>query len=354
MPATTTSDTNIAIVSATLVHRSKKYFDAITKQLPFFFWMMSKGRYVPKTGLRLEWPIWYKLKGGELSYQGFDVFAMSEFDDVTLAAANWKFYHDSIVVFGPHIDGINMGPEQVYNFYDQKEKSCIANLQQKLSTDEYSDGTGNGGKNITGLGATVPQDPTTGTLYGFNRATAGNEFMRSQLVNQGSGGNGVPAYTGTPTVYTMKNGMDRIWQLCGRLKIGDKADRYPDLILCSEGYFRAYGSMLNDRQRFTDVKTGEAGFHNLKYMSATMIDDQDCPIDTINAAVGGLNPQTGIYLNSAFIEKAYMKARNFQPTKMAKFPNQDVYYSHVFAAQENLFQVLPKHGRHIGILEPAA
>ncbi len=354
MPATSITDVNTAIVAATLVHREKQFFDAITKQLILFYWFMAKGRYKAKTGRRMEWPVWYKLKGGESSYQGFDVFTMAESDDVSLAYANWKYYHDAIVIFGGHMDVENTGPEQVFDLYEQKETSCIANLQQNLSTDMYANGTGNGGKDITGLGAIIPQDPTTGTLYGFNRATAGNEFMRSQLVNQGSGGNGVEPYSGTPTVYTMIRGMARAWQLCGRLKIGDKAHRYPDLILCSEGYIRAYEDCLQPNQRFQNTQAADAGFSNLTYKKATMIDDQDCPIDTINAAVSGRNPQTGLFVNSHFAQLAYSKKRNFKPTPLAKFPNQDVYYSHVFWAGEILFSILPKHCRHLGILEPAA
>ena len=352
MPATSTTEVNTAIVAATLVHREKKFFDAITKQLALFYWLMSKDRYKPKTGRVMEWPLWYKLKGGESSYQGFDVFSLQEFDDVSLARANWKYYHEAIVIFGGHMDVENTGPEQVFDLYDQKEKSCIANMQQNLSTDFYGDGTGNGGKDVTGVGATVPQNPTTGTLYGWNRATAGNEFMRSILKDSGSSGNGVPAYTGTPTVFTMIRAMDHLWQLCGRLKIGERADRFPDLILCSEGYKRAYSDSLQPNQRFQNTTAADAGFSNLTFMKATMIDDQDTPIDTVNAAVGGKNPQTGLFLNSAFIELGYSKKRNFKPTALAKVPNQDVYYSHLFWAGELLFSVLPKHGRHIGILEP--
>jgi hypothetical protein len=35
----------------------------------------------------------------------------------------------------------------------------------------YGDGTGNGGKNLDGLGAAVAVSPTSGTYGGINRAT---------------------------------------------------------------------------------------------------------------------------------------------------------------------------------------
>lgn len=46
-----------------------------------------------------------------------------------------------------------------------------ARLLNRIAGDIYLDGTGNGGKNITGLGAAVPDAPTTGTYGGIDRAT---------------------------------------------------------------------------------------------------------------------------------------------------------------------------------------
>jgi hypothetical protein len=54
-------------------------------------------------------------------------------------------------------------------------------LNNRWALDFYGDGTGNGGKNLTGLASLVPTDPTTGTVGGINRATSTNVFWRSQL-----------------------------------------------------------------------------------------------------------------------------------------------------------------------------
>jgi len=352
MPATSITETNTAVVAATLVHRSPMIVDAVTKQLALWFWLKTKGRYKPKTGRVLEWPVFYKLKGGKASYQGFDIWALKEQDDATLARANWKYYHESIVWSGADTEVLNTGPEQVFDLYQQKEDSAIANLQTIFNTDFYADGTGNSSKDVTGLGAIIPQDPTTGTIYGFNRATAGNEFMRSMLVDSGSSGTGVAPYSGSPTVYTMLLAMAKLYQYCGRLRFGKASQRFPDLILCSEGYQRSYESCLQPNQRFTNTQVADAGFTNLTYKKTTIIDDQDCPIDTVNAASGGKSPQTGIFINSNFIELGYAKNRDMKVTKPVMSPNQDAFVAHILWAGELLATLLPKHGRHIGILEP--
>lgn len=357
MPATTTAaETNTALIAATMVHREKKYLDAISKRLALFYWLKSKGRYVPKTGRRLEWPIWYKLKGGELSYQGLDIWSLQESDDATLAYASWKHYHDSMVIAGVDRDVFNTGPEQVFSLADQKEKSMLANLRHKLNSGFYADGSGNNSKDVTGFAATVPQDPTTGTIYGFNRATAGNEFMRSRLVNQGAAGPvAVEAYSGTPVTYTMINGMAKLYMQCGRLEFGEQ--RYPDLGLCSEDYMLAYESCLVPNQRFQNTAAADAGFTNLKYKKMTLIEDEDCPRDTVNGPIAATTRygQTGIFLNSEFIQLAYAAKRNFKVIPLAMAGHtQDAFVAHVFWSGEVLVSLPPKHGRHIGIASPLA
>lgn len=351
MPASTTgSEVNTSLIASTLVHREKKVFDAVTKQLALFWWLKRKGQYKPKTGRRLEWPVWYKNSPGELSYQGFDEFNLGTVDDVTLAYANWKHYHESMVWSGINVEVENTGPEQVFSLMEHKEKAMITRLRTKLSTDFYSDGTGNSGKDITGLDASVPENPATGTLFGFNRATAGNEFMRSILVDQGSTGAAVAAYSGTPTVYPMIKGMETIWQQCGRLAAGGESQRHPDVALCSEGYTRAYRSIMvaqGRTQLYTDAGAANAGFPNVMYNTCALIADQDCPIDRTNTGSG----QTGIYLNSEYIELAYSPKRNFKVVPVRLAWNQDVYAGHVFYSGELLLSILPKHGRHIGIKE---
>lgn len=357
MPASTTAaETNTSLIAATLVHRQKKYFDAISKRCALFWWLKRKGQYEAMTGRRLEWPIWYKLKGGELSYQGLDIWALAESDDCTLAYASWKHYHDSFVMSGLDMEVYNTGPEAVFKLADQKEKSMIANLRHKLNSGFYANGTGNNSKDVTGFAATIPEDPTTGILYGFNRATTGNEFMKSRLVNQGSSALAVEAYSGSsPVVNTMVNGMAKLYSLCGRLEFGEQ--RYPDLCLCSEGYLLAYESTFINSKRYQNVTAADAGFTNLKYKGMTLMEDEDCPEDGVNGVVAGTSRdgQTGIFLNTEFIKLAYSAARNFKvlPLSRAGINTQDAFVAHVLWSGEVLVSLPPKHGRHIGIAAPA-
>lgn len=350
MPATTTgAETNNSLISATLVHRARKLSDAITKQLPLFWWFKEKGRYKPATGRRLEWPVWYKNSPGELSYQGFDIFTLQEVDDLTLVYAAWKHYHEAAVWSGTQTDVENTGSEQVIDLIGHKETAATTRLQTKLSEGLYADGLGNGGKDITGLDAIVPENPATGTLYGVNRATAGNEWMRSVLVDQGATGAAIAAYSGTPTVFKMIQGMSRIHQECGRLKVGGKGERHPDVAFCSEAYLRAYESCIVHQQRFpyTNTKAANAGFTNLMYKGVTIIDDQDHPIDRTNTGTG----QAATWINSAFAVLHYAPKRNFKAYPARRATNQDAWAVDYFWSGELCFAVLPKHGRHIGIKE---
>lgn len=360
MPASTTAaETNTALIAATLVHREKGYIAAIMKMLPFFWWMIKNKAYVPKTGRRLEWNLMYKLRGGDPSYQGLDIWNITDDDAVTIAYAAWKYYHEAFMMTGGQMDVENTGPEQVFDLAQQKEEAALANLRTQMNSHLYSDGTGNGGKQLTGLKALVPENPATGTIYGFNRATAGNEFMRSIIENQGASGVAVPAYTGTATTppeYTMLTGMSRLYTKCGRLNFGKQ--RYPDLCLCTEDYLLAYESILNEKRTIpmANVTAADAGFLNLTYKKMTIMEDQDCPLDLTNSVYASTRyGQTGIFLNSAFIKVAYAPKRNFKvlPLNRAGINTQDALIGHILWAGEVLLTLPPKHGRHIGIAAAA-
>jgi hypothetical protein len=51
-----------------------------------------------------------------------------------------------------------------------------------ISTDIYSDGTADGGRQINGLQALVAAVPTTGTVGGIDRSVTGNTFWRNQEI----------------------------------------------------------------------------------------------------------------------------------------------------------------------------
>jgi len=148
----------------------------------------------------------------------------------------------------------------------------------------YSDGTGSGGKEITGLNAAVPFDPTTGVYGGIDRVTW--TFWRSKLRNVASAA-------------TIQADMNALWAQLVR-----GADR-PDLIPMDNVVWAAYVASLQAQQRFTNPDVGNLGFPTIKYM------DADCVLD---GGIGGFCPAgTAFMLNTDYIRFRPHSARNFVP-----------------------------------------
>jgi len=148
----------------------------------------------------------------------------------------------------------------------------------------YSDGTGSGGKEITGLNAAVPLDPTTGTYGGIDRVTW--TFWRSKLVN----------VTSTATIQANFNAL---WAQLVR-----GADR-PDLIPVDNVVWQAYVASLQAQQRFNSPEVGQLGFPSIKYMDADVV---------LDGGIGGFCPAgTGFMLNTDYIRFRPHSARQFVP-----------------------------------------
>jgi hypothetical protein len=166
------------------------------------------------------------------------------------------------------------------------ESTMVNQLAQSI----YSDGLGSGGKEVTGLNAAVPSDPTTGTYGGINRATW--TFWRSKLYD-------FSANSVTASATTIQPALNKLWSSLVR-----GTDR-PDLIVLDNNYWTFYMSSLQAQQRFTSPETGNLGFPSLKFMDADVV---------LDGGIGGYCPaNTGYMLNTKFIKWRPHKDRNMVP-----------------------------------------
>jgi hypothetical protein len=169
----------------------------------------------------------------------------------------------------------------------------------QMSTAIYSDGTGSGGKQLTGLQALVSDAPTTGTVGGIDRAS--NEFWRNH------------AKTSAVTAENIYAAMNEVYMACSR-----GSDR-PDIIVADDELYATYEASLVPQQRFTNAKLAEAGFTNLKFKGADVIYD---------GGVGGKCPAGHMYfLNTEYLRLRPHKERNFKLIGGERMAiNQDAIY----------------------------
>jgi hypothetical protein len=205
-----------------------------------------------------------------------------------------------------------------------------------MNEDFYLDGTGNSSKDVMGLGAIIAEAPTTGTLFGINRANS--SWWRNQNKDSAAA-----YFDGTNTIFTMVNDMEELWVDCGRYVGGGAKTRWPDLILSTPTYYRLY-KMGCDRlgRRFSNTTVLDAGFTNLMFNDATMIYDFDCPQD---AGSG----EKAFFINANFMALRYASRRNFNTTPFQKPLDQDGFAAMIQWAGELTCTNCAKQGIHQGV-----
>jgi hypothetical protein len=204
------------LATTTIEGRSKKIQDNVTKSNAVLAQLSRKGRQrLFNGGTQINEEISYAANGNGQWYSGAEQLAVGSSDVLTTATYNLKQLAVAVTITGLE-ELQNTGEAAQIDLLAARLQVAEATMANMIAQGIYSDGTSFSSKTITGLDAAVPQDPTTGTYGGINRATSPtNLFWRSQLYDPSS----------TPTATTIQGYMNLLWASCVR-----GADR-PDLIM---------------------------------------------------------------------------------------------------------------------------
>jgi len=170
-------------------------------------------------------------------------------------------------------------------------EATMANL---ITGGLYSDGTAAGGKQIDGLEAAVPVDPTAAPYGGIDGATF--TFWQNAVSDN------TAAIGLDPTL------IQGLWnELWADLVRG--MDRV-DLIMTDTTVWNTYVSSLQALQRFTNTNSADAGFSTLKFMDADVVLDGGI----YNGSNGSGAPAgTAFFLNTKYIHYRPHADRNMVP-----------------------------------------
>ena len=275
------------IVATTIQSRTRQIADNVTKNNALLARLNERGNIKPISGGNV---IFEELSFAENAnagfYSGYDLLPVAAQDVISAAEFNIKQLACPIVMSGLEMLQ-NSGKEAFIDLLESRINVAESTMANKLAQSIYSDGTGSSGKEVTGLNAAVPSDPTTGTYGGIDRATWA--FWRSKLYD-------FSANSVTPSATTIQAGLNSLWSSLVR-----GSDR-PDLIVLDNTYWTYYMGSLQAQQRFTDPKTGSLGFPTLKFMDADVV---------LDGGIGGYCPSaTGFMLNTKYLKLRPHKDRN--------------------------------------------
>jgi hypothetical protein len=279
------------IIATTIQSRSGELADNLTQNNAILQRLNQKGNVRPFSGgnVILE-EIMYddSATNNANSYSGYEVLNIAP--DSPISAAQFKIaqYADSVTMSGLEMLQ-NSSKEAIIDLLDGRMQVSEARLLNRISGDLYGDGTGNGGKNLDGLGAAVSATPTSGTYGGINRANW--TFWRNQITTGATSSSNILA----------KMTEAAIKQIRGT----DKAD----LIVAGNTMYTYYVGALQAIQRIAAEESGAAGFASLKFYGGGTSADV-----VLGGGYGSQETATYMYfLNTNYIFLRPHKERNFVP-----------------------------------------
>ena len=288
------------IIATTIESRSGVLADNLTNNNALLMWLMKRGNVRTFSGgdvIREEIMYDDTSTDNAISYSGYEPIDISPDSPISAAQFTICQYADSVTMSGLEMLQ-NRGKEQIIDLLEGRMKVAEARLLNRIAGDIYLDGTGNGGKNITGLGAAVPDVPTTGTYGGIDRATWA--FWRSKKYS---------GVTDGGAAVSAANIIQYMTQLGLRVMRGkDKAD----LWIADNNYYSFYTNALQSIQRITSDDgsgTAGAGFSALKFFGGGMSADVVC-----DGGIGDNCSANRMFaLNTNYIHFRPHKDRNFVP-----------------------------------------
>jgi len=296
------------IIATTIQQRSGKLADNVTNNDAGLYTMKEKGNVRPFGGgnVILE-EIMYNDTATNTtnSYSGYETINVGANSPISAAQFSIAQYASSVVISGLEVLQ-NSSKEAIIDLMEGRVKVAEAQLMNRIAADLYGNGTGNGGKNLTGFGAALPVLPTSGTYGGIDRATW--TFWQNQYYRAVTDGGAAT------TAANIQQYMTTVALRCVRGK------NKVDTIISDSTYYALYVNSLQAIQRVTDEKMAGAGFSNLMFYgggtSAKVVLDGGIGSSTYsndaNSAYTG--NAAGMWgLNTDFIFFRPHRDRNFVP-----------------------------------------
>jgi hypothetical protein len=255
MPNINTNAAYQQILSMALEDRSSSYEDLVSNNNAMLAVLRRKGMWHTYSGPRIRQTLQISKQVAQW-YSGYDQLlnpAIDLFNDA---------YYDPKMVVVPVILSMqeilnNEGQAQLMDVYDSYISAAERALEDTMDAGVYSDGTANGGKQITGLATAIPIVTNAGIYGGIDRSTAAiwrtSTFDATAFPVAGLGTQ-VTAATIRPMLnYIMTN--------------RSRGKDYADLLIMSPEHYAAYDAATVAIQRQTnETSLGKLGFSALEYI----------------------------------------------------------------------------------------
>jgi hypothetical protein len=283
------------ILSMALEDRSSGYQDLVSNNNAMLAVMKRKGLWHTYSGPRIRQTLQIGKQSAQW-YSGYDQLlnpAVDLFNDA---------YFDPKMVVVPVILSMqeilnNEGESQLMDVYDSYIDAAERALQDTMDAGIYSDGTANGGKQITGLATAVPITNNSGVYGGIDRGTA--VIWRTGSFDAQSVVSTIGTQVSSTTVRPFLNYV---------MTKQSRGRDYADLLIMSPEHYAAYDAATVAIQRQTnETSLGKLGFSALEYIGG----GKRAEIVLDGGIGSNMPPNTTLGLNTDSFRMRYHPNRNF-------------------------------------------
>ena len=282
------------IMATTIESRTKKIADNVTNNNALLDKLKKNGRIKTFSGgTKILQELSFAENNNAGWYSGYDLLPVGISDVISAAEYDIKQAAVPVVISG--LEQLqNSGRERMIDLMESRLEVAESTMANLICGGLYSDGTAAGGKQIDGLNAAVPVDPTAAAYGGIDGAafTFWQNAVSDQTAADGLDPTKIQGYWNALWA-SLVRGMDR-----------------PDLIMADTTVWNTYIASLQAQQRFTNTESADAGFATVKFMDADV-----CLDGGIYNGNNGSGAQAGTayFLNTKYIHYRPHADRNMVP-----------------------------------------
>jgi hypothetical protein len=284
------------VLSMALEERSPAWQDLVSNSNALLATLRRKGLWEPYSGPRIRETLQIAKQDAQW-YSGYDFL-----DNPPIELFNDAYYTPKMVAvpISLTMEEIlnNQGANQLKPVLKSYMMAAESALEDAMDTAIHSDGTGFGGKQLTGLATAVPIVTNSGTYGGISRTDYSIWRTTTYDINSAFTGIG----TGV-TSTTIRPFLNRI------MTARSRGRRHADLLLMSPEHYEAYDAATLAIQRTTNSSSelGKLGFSTLEYVGggkrAEIVQD---------GGIGSNMPANTTYgLDTDSLRLRYNPSRNF-------------------------------------------
>ena len=242
------------ILTASRAAVSSEIQDLVSDEIALLNVLKRKGAMRSFTGPEIRVPIQIGKQNSQWA-GGYDILANPPVELFNSAVFTPAALYTPISFTGQEMRA-NDGASQIFDVVKATVDAAKMSAREDMEDALFSDGTGNGGKQIIGMAGAIPIVNNTGTYGGIDRST--NAIWRTSTFD---------ADTDFPTIGTQVDATTIRPMLNRIMSQRSRGTRAADLLLMSEEHYWAYDAATTAIQRITrDGSLASLGFQSVEYI----------------------------------------------------------------------------------------